>query len=165
GRAAGGLAAAGGGLGGGGAEDLQGLLVHAIVEGPAGLVAFRQLRAVAGVAAGPALGVLGEHPALDRSQVADEVAEGEGSRLIRPFQLLGRDAEDDAARPFVDALEVPEEGFDALDLHGLPMVVRESFGTARVSAPSKMPLKVPEKRLPELFWRFGDRTGYSGTFL
>src|SRR5206468_8014302 len=68
-----------------------------------------------------------EHPALDGAQVADEVAAGEGPWLIGPLQALGRDAEDDAARPLPHALEVSkvekrEDRLDALNLHGSPSV-------------------------------------------
>jgi len=52
-------------------------------------VAIREFASVAGVPARSPHNVLGEHEALDRRQVPDEVAERELSGRISPFEPIG----------------------------------------------------------------------------
>jgi hypothetical protein len=59
--------------------------------------AVGELGSVAGVAARPAGGVLGEHVALDRRQVPLQVGEAEFAGRRRPVEALGWDRSDDPA--------------------------------------------------------------------
>jgi hypothetical protein len=72
---------------------------------------------MAGIAAGPAAGVLGEHVALDGTEVPQQVAKAEGALPVAPLDSLGRDRRGDTERAAADALEVGEEGLDGRDLH------------------------------------------------
>src|SRR5205807_8732250 len=76
--------------------------------------------AVTGVAAGAALGVLGEHVALDGAEVAQQIAEAEGPRPRRPVEAVAGDAGGHSHGAATDAIEVGGERSGALNLHAAP---------------------------------------------
>src|SRR6185436_6343140 len=96
-------------LAGEGAKDLHRLLVHALHVTDHGVVAVRELAAVAGIPARPQLRVLGEHPPLDRREVAHDVAERKLPLAERPVDPLRRHDGDDAHRALADAIEVADQ--------------------------------------------------------
>ncbi len=94
--------------------------MHLVVVPPHRPGTLRQLRAVAGVAGGAPRGVLGEHPPLQRGQVAHEVAEAEAAGGVPPLHAVVGDALDHAAGALADASVVGEKGCDVGDLHPVP---------------------------------------------
>src|SRR5262249_58109456 len=101
-------------------------------EGAHGVVAVGQLAPVAGVEARPAADVLGKHVALDRAQVAGEVAQGERPRPVAPLQPLLRNAIDHPLSAGADPREIGDEGLGGTDLHGALFLA--VLGTALFSA-------------------------------
>src|SRR5687768_13089246 len=80
-------------------------------------VSIRQIPAATGVFARPSLYRFGVHPALDRGEMAHDVAECEPAGLMRPFDLIGRYALHDSSRSLANALPVLEERADRIDFH------------------------------------------------
>lgn len=92
--------------------------MHSLKVTEHGIVSVGELGAVAGIAARSVLDVFREHEALCCGDVADQVTEGECSRLVAPLQLLGRNAADHSLCPCADAFEVGEERLDRVNFHG-----------------------------------------------
>src|SRR5207245_7847934 len=83
-------------------KNLHRLFMHAAEIGERCIVSVRELAPVSGIATRPQLRVLGKHPPLGRAEMAKDIAERVLAWLVRPFDLLGRDARGDAHRALAD---------------------------------------------------------------
>ena len=82
-----------------------------------GIIAISQLTAVSGITALLLSHVLRVQVTLDRADMAHEISNREFSRLIRPFDLLRRDAARHAQSALANLFVVIQESRDAGDFH------------------------------------------------
>src|SRR6266480_2450402 len=101
--------------------------VHALHVRERRVVAVGKLARVAGIAAGPLLRVFGKHPTLGSGEMAEDVAESVLARLVRPLDLVARNARGDAHGAFANAVEVIGEVFHHSDF------TTESFSFKRIT--------------------------------
>jgi len=95
-------------------ENFHRLTVHALDVIKDIVIAIGELAAAAVIAAGLALGIFREHVSLDGGDVARQIAQGEFPFVVGPFDLVGRDAAQDANRAGVNFFEVVQEFGKAL---------------------------------------------------
>ena len=104
-------------------EDRHRFAVQAIHERQHGVAAVGQLAAVRCIAAWTSADGLRPHVAFGGRQVSDEISESKGARLIRPFDLVGRDQQGDPFRALAHAFEVFQE-FVQVEHAGPPLEQR-----------------------------------------
>jgi hypothetical protein len=99
------------------AEDLDGLGVHPLEIAHYLVVAVGEISPVSWIPAGAAGDILSKHPALDRAKVSHEIAQRERTRLVRPLELIRRNAGEDARRAAANTLEIGKKLVDRGQLH------------------------------------------------